>query len=347
MRVQNFEFVKTIGKGCYSTVYRATRDNTNLNFAIKVIPKVLPKGKPSKDIYEKEINTIKKVNHYLFVKYFNSFEDDENYYIIMEECQGGSLKSYIEENGPLSEAECRKYFVQILTAIEYLHTINLSIANITPDHILLDQNGDIRVSGFGHDHLENIHFISPEYFKYRKIMKESDIWCLGVLLYYASTKTYPFPGDTVQQLMKKILFTNPTLPPTLSPALASLISICLTKDTEERPTVENLKENVFYSPRELSIIEVNIPPLSSHLISRTEEIAGNSLKKSLLIGETNDTTLVYEAMKREDETKAVKNARKSKRRDSSQYLVKPRGRRGGRERSFSFCFTEGLPFSPN
>ena len=324
MRVANLIFNNVIGKGSYSTVYSAICEETGNKFAVKVIPKTLKDGNSSQEIYEKEMKAFTTIDNGLFVKFHKSFEDNENYYITMEQCEGGSLKSYIEQNGPLSEDECRKYFVQILAAIEYLHEVNISFGTITAEHILLDENKDIKFAGFGHDHLEDLHYISPEYFKYRTFLKETDIWCLGILLFYMSTKTYPFPCDNIDIAMKKILFTNPVLLPSIPQPLANLISILLTKDADERPSISSLKENLFYSPREYSYI--------AHKIKKE-----SNQHKMLFIKESN------ELQDNNDKAELTNSQIRAVRRDNSTYNMIPQkrekpSRRRIRERAFSVGF---------
>ena len=64
------------------------------------------------------LNSLENIN---IVKVFEINEDEDNYFIIMEYCEGGELFNYIVKNQMLSEKETAYFFYQIINAVEYLH----------------------------------------------------------------------------------------------------------------------------------------------------------------------------------------------------------------------------------
>ena len=249
MRVEQFTLHEEIGHGSRSTIYRAVNETTQLNFAIKVLSKAKDENK---EYFDRECATMKKLQHQYVTKLIRTIEDNDNFYIVMEYCKGGNLKDFIKNNGPLSEKTVKKILSQLLIAIDYFHSVGVFNPNISPKHILLDSNGDIKLTGFGHAQLDNPLLISPEFFKYHCFTPESDVWALGVLLYYAITSEFPFVGESPEKVMVKVLFTTPKIPETVSPFMINIIASMLAKEIDERITIQNLKNSLLLDRKEAS-----------------------------------------------------------------------------------------------
>jgi len=74
---------------------------------------------------KREVEIQMKLSHPNIVKLFDVVETDDRIYIIMEYSQGGELLSYINQKGKLSDAEARRLFLQLLSAIQYCHRHNI------------------------------------------------------------------------------------------------------------------------------------------------------------------------------------------------------------------------------
>lgn len=245
--IEHFVLGDKIGVGSHSTVYHAVHEITQLNFAIKVLPKITENGKENKEHFDLECALLKKLQHKHVAKLYRTIEDEDNFYFIMEEYTGGNLSNFVKSHAPVTETFIKEMFSQLLTVIEYFHSVSYQNPCISPEHILLDSSGNIKVSGFGHTQLDNLLFVSPEYFKYHCLTQESDVWALGVLLYYVLTGEYPFVGENPEKIMVKVLFTVPQIPETIPPLIISLLTSMLTKEIDERSTIQQLKTNPFFA----------------------------------------------------------------------------------------------------
>jgi calcium/calmodulin-dependent protein kinase kinase 2 len=127
----------------------------------------------------------------------------------------------------LTEERCRKYFRQLISAVEYCHECAQIIhRDIKPENILIDSNDDVKLSDFGvsfmmengSDQIEtsagSYYYFSPEAclgatYKGRK----SDIWACGVTLYFMTYKCYPFESKLIPELFSKIQNEEPSYRP--------------------------------------------------------------------------------------------------------------------------------------
>jgi serine/threonine protein kinase len=101
-----------LGAGSFATVYRGVDKNTNAPVAIKVID--LSKASQRERSYlQREINTMKKLNHPNLVRLHHVSEDPSQMYFAMEYCGGGELRAFITKHGRLSEAIARHFLCQI------------------------------------------------------------------------------------------------------------------------------------------------------------------------------------------------------------------------------------------
>lgn len=72
-----------------------------------------------------EVQALKKCNHPFIAKFFDFFEDKLFYYIVQEYISHGTLLDSVNARGRLDEKQCRKYFTQIASTVNYLHNMNI------------------------------------------------------------------------------------------------------------------------------------------------------------------------------------------------------------------------------
>ena len=112
----------------------------------------------------------------------------------MEHAEKGSLFSIMKQKGPFNENDARKYFIQVISAVHFLHRNNVIHRDIKPENILLNNDDEIKLCDFGWaNYVESditrstfcgtLEYMSPEILGKEEYTKEIDIWALGVLLY--------------------------------------------------------------------------------------------------------------------------------------------------------------------
>ena len=159
------------------------------------------------------------------------------HYLIMEYVEGGSLKEYIDQHGPLPVDETLDIFHQLLNALQHAHENNVIHRDIKPHNILLDVKHNVRVTDFGlavtttnltnqtnNDVMGSVYYMSPEQIKGEQITAATDTYSAGLLLYEMLCHRRPFTGDSAVEIARQHLKGNVTPPHKLNPDIPTELS---------------------------------------------------------------------------------------------------------------------------
>ena len=277
----NYVRGKSLGKGAYGNVYESRNPTFNNKVAMKIIDKNKIELDEINDDIKREINILKKLSHPNIVKIYEFYESDNCFYIINEYCKGGQLYEYFTKN-KLTEEQLCVIFYQVFSGLIYLHEHSILHGDLKPENILissvekdLETNEDfawIKIIDFGTAKIfkkqikkgENIegtlYYIAPEVFSGNIDIydEKSDIWSIGIILYRALTRKYPFIGrnedETISFIIDKDHDCNNELLLGHSNEIQDLIKKLLKKDPNERPSAkEALNHEWFkkFNPRRL------------------------------------------------------------------------------------------------
>jgi len=197
-------FVKELGEGGFGKVYLAREDVSNRYVAIKQL--INTNQKHQLDIIH-EIKIISKFNHQNIVTYHHHFWENEKLFLVMEYCEGGSLKDKIDV-GNISSIAIMKW-MQILTAcLRAIHNKGIIHHDIKPENILFTEKGEIKISDFGiaNKDIGTRAYMSPEAFLIHSDTKKDpriDIYALGVTLMELLTGENPFKRLNRVQILEK------------------------------------------------------------------------------------------------------------------------------------------------
>ena len=147
--IYDFEFLTYLGGGNDHHYVKAKSKLNDEIYVIKIIENI--KIETYKNI-EESLNIIKILDHPNLLKYYSSFIEKENYYIIMEYAEGGNLKNYIKIHKILDkkidENKINKIFYQSMSALKFLQKEDCLHRNLSTSNIFLTKNGDIKIGGF-------------------------------------------------------------------------------------------------------------------------------------------------------------------------------------------------------
>ena len=92
-----------------------------------------------------------ELNHEHIVKLYNHFEDEDNFYLILQYCSRGQLYTMLKKEGRIAEKNAAQYMREVISAVEYLHSLEPPIIHrdIKPENILLDSGDSVKLADFG------------------------------------------------------------------------------------------------------------------------------------------------------------------------------------------------------
>lgn len=202
-----------------------------------------------------EVDIHSTLCHEHISKFYTAFEDDDAVYLVTELAQT-SLLSYIQLNR-LSEGRIRKFFTQILKAVDYVHSKHLVHRDLKLSNILMSGD-DVKVADFGHARLvesglgpdttlfDGANYMSPEVVAHHACGQAADMWALGCLLLCLFTGKPPFKSS---QNNYNNLAMGYELPSSLSLEVRDLVARLLENDQRKRATAREALQHSWISQR--------------------------------------------------------------------------------------------------
>ncbi|WCJ20578.1 CBL-interacting protein kinase 3 [Euphorbia peplus] len=260
-RVGKYEVGRTIGEGTFAKVKFARNSETGEPVALKILDKEkVLKHKMAEQI-KREIATMKLIKHPNVVQLYEVMGSRTKIFIVMEFVTGGELFDKIVNHGRMREDEARRYFQQLINAIDYCHSRGVYHRDLKPENLLLDSYGNLKVSDFGlsalsqqvrddgllHTTCGTPNYVAPEVLNDRGYDgATADMWSCGVILFVLLAGYLPFDDSNLMNLYKKISAAEFTCPPWLSFDAMKLITRILDPNPMTRITVSELLEHEWF-----------------------------------------------------------------------------------------------------
>ena len=337
-KVGNYLLSNTIGKGTFSKVKLGIHLPTQKKVAIKILDKEKIKDESDLERISREIHILTVLRHPNIAQLYETITSERHIYIIMEYVEGHDLFQYIYSLQRLSELKSSQLFRQLISTLEYIHTLGIVHRDIKPENILLNKQKTIlKLVDFGlsnsykHGDLLKTACGSPCYAAPEMISgKEydglySDLWSCGVVLYCMLVGKLPFDDEDIKVLYYNIKSANYFLPPFLSNISQDLIRRILTTNPKRRISLEEIKQHPFFLIGERTplmkglLIGVENIPVDWDIIkeikkkyfhdkeSVNEQYIANMIQKNI----HNNTTTIYYLMCKE-KTENIFNEENSK-----------------------------------
>nr|CAB3478704.1 unnamed protein product [Digitaria exilis] len=144
-----YEIGKQLGQGTFAKVFYARNLTTNQAVAIKMINKDKVVKVGLMEQIKREISIMRLVKHPHVLQLFEVMASKSKIYFVLEYAKGGELFNKIAKGGKLSEDAARKYFHQLISAVDYCHSRGVYHRDLKPENLLLDDNENLKVSDFG------------------------------------------------------------------------------------------------------------------------------------------------------------------------------------------------------
>ncbi|KDP33521.1 hypothetical protein JCGZ_07092 [Jatropha curcas] len=145
---QKYEMGRLLGKGTFAKVYYGKNITTGESVAIKVISKDQVKKEGMMEQIKREISVMRLVRHPNIVELKEVLATKTKIFFVMEHVRGGELFAKVAK-GKLKEEIARKYFQQLISAIDFCHSRGVSHRDLKPENLLLDENENLKISDFG------------------------------------------------------------------------------------------------------------------------------------------------------------------------------------------------------
>ncbi|KAA6384156.1 MAG: putative NEK protein kinase [Streblomastix strix] len=260
VRIEEFIVIKKLGSGWMGQTELVQHLQSQRIFVWKKIK--LPNFS-AKIEFERELSQLKRIISPHTIAIIDGFMTDGYYYVIMEYCEKGSLRSYMNREKKKKRRPNED--------------------NLKPENIFLFSENSLKLSDFGMlKHVDTDEknagksqfrtpaYMSPELSQGLTIAVKCDIWALGVLVYEYILGVHPFSVDThgkqgnILALTHNIVYgAAPPLPSYLSRALREILESMLQKNPSLRPTADQILRNPLFVQR-CSYFKANLSTPSLH-----------------------------------------------------------------------------------
>ena len=258
---EDYDEIKQIGEGSYGSVYLVKHKTTGATRAMKIIEKVEDVDENNTLEILNEINVLKKIDHPNIIKIFEFYLQNNNYYLITENCSGGELYELINDTH-FNEVQVAYIMYQLFSAINYCHKMGIIHRDLKPENILITKNNnnflDIKICDFGtsqifkkgdiqKETIGSLYYVAPEVIKKNYNFK-CDLWSCGIIMYILLTRKLPFAGNTDEEIMSNIVYKeyNYKKITNCSFEAQELISFLLEKDIKKRINAETALNHKFF-----------------------------------------------------------------------------------------------------
>ncbi|XP_010519611.1 PREDICTED: CBL-interacting serine/threonine-protein kinase 5-like [Tarenaya hassleriana] len=274
-----YEMGRLLGKGTFAKVYYGKQITGGESVAIKVINKnQVMKKQGMMDQIMREISIMRLVRHPNIVELKEVMATKTKIFFVMEYVRGGELFAKIAK-GKLAEDVARRYFQQLISAVDFCHSRGVSHRDLKPENLLLDENGDLKVSDFGlsalpeqllkdgllHTRCGTPAYVAPEVLRKKGYDgAKADIWSCGVILYALLSGFLPFQDENLMNMYRKIFKADFEFPPWISSDARRLISKLLVTDPEKRISMPAIMRTPWFRKNFTSPLAFKIDePISS------------------------------------------------------------------------------------
>jgi serine/threonine-protein kinase len=182
------------------------------------------------------------------VSIYDVGEEDGIYYIVMEYVDGQTLKQYIQQFAPVNPRKAVNIMVQIVSAIQHAHDNQIVHRDIKPHNILIDHDGNVKVTDFGiamalssttitqtNSVLGSVHYLSPEQARGGFANKKSDLYSIGIVLFELLTGRLPFDGESAISIALKHLQSETPSAKRWNPDIPQSLENIILKSTAKDP----------------------------------------------------------------------------------------------------------------
>lgn len=256
-----YRIVRLIGEGGMGSVHEGENTLIARRVAIKVLHQAATANEQVLLRFEREAQAAGRIgsDHILEVLDLGRLPDGDRY-MVMEYLDGEPLSARIERLGRMTPGQIAPLMRQALKGLQAAHDAGIIHRDLKPDNIFIQREkagqadfvkiidfGISKFSALGNDMnmtrtgavMGTPYYMSPEQAKgSSQVDPRSDVYAIGVIMYEAVTGRVPFDGNTFNELMFKIVLSDPPklseAVPDLDPAFAAIINKAMARELDDR-----------------------------------------------------------------------------------------------------------------
>ncbi len=215
-KVGNYLLVSKLGEGQFGTVYKATHQQTQEEFAVKTVAKNKINSNPKlKTLFDTEMAVMSRIKHPNILHLHEYLETGNNYYLILDYCNAGDLENHVKKNTNLGEQESIYFLMQIMNGFKELHKHKIMHRDFKLANIFLNDDrviiGDFGFAKSGSDMAEtklgSPITMAPELLNATGTVRytnKADLWSVGVCFFQMIFGYPPWKAKAMRELQREV-----------------------------------------------------------------------------------------------------------------------------------------------
>jgi eukaryotic-like serine/threonine-protein kinase len=289
-RIGRYRVRREVGRGAMGMVYQAEDPDIGRAVAIKLVRADLLQGRDRDEFltrFRHEARAAGRCTHPNIVALYDLAQHEGNPFLAMEYVNGIDLAQALRKRGRFTPAEAVATMTQVLDALAAAHAAGIVHRDVKPANILLQSNGQVKVTDFGISHLSTsdltqqgavlgtLTYMSPEQCCGQDIDLRSDLFSVGTVLYELLSGSRAFQGRNANEVAHKLLTAEPpdlaTLVAGLPQELVRVVRKSMEKSRDSRyPSAQAMADALRSPVREAAA--TNSPPSEAKTVARMQRL---------------------------------------------------------------------------
>jgi len=245
-----YHLVRLLGQGGMGAVYEAEQMDSGRRVALKILSQSLDSAE-ARARFLREGRLAASVNHPNSVYIYGTEEIEGTPAIAMELVPGGTIEDRVKQKGPMPAPEAVDAILQIIEGLEAAQAVGVLHRDVKPSNCFIENDGTVKVGDFGLSistkgraetdltvtgtFLGTPAFSSPEQLKGDELDVRSDIYAVGITLYYLLTGKTPFKADNLVRFVATVLERPAESPATIRRELPKGLCAAVLRCLEKQP----------------------------------------------------------------------------------------------------------------
>jgi serine/threonine protein kinase len=280
--IGRYTYVRTLGSGSSCVAVEVINCSTDEHLACKVVSRVALTEAGEFGYFEQELRVHEFLNHPNIVKIHEVLFQPDLVFVILDLCAGGDLLAFIIDHPGAYPTVYRPMIIQILRALDYLHSRGIAHRDIKPDNILLTSTNEIKIADFGCCEVTTfgaepkasgtVYYAAPEIFLDSPTVGiKSDIWSFGVLLFTMFSGHLPWQDGDKDAIVEQIVHRKFSSAFVMPRDLRNIFDQCTRLDPKTRPTAAELLQDSWL---QMEPAKRQCSGTSSQILSSTSSLQG-------------------------------------------------------------------------